>query len=203
MKETIIHSESIFKLMHPRHVILVTCINPETKKANIITLAWSTPLSNDPPLMGIAISPKNYSHNLVAESKEFVINIPTEEIFKETLVCGRISGRDFDKFSISGLTPKQSKMVKSPIISECPVHIECKVVNQISTGNHTFFVGKALVAYANKEAFNGIILNNNIVKTLHAFGGRRDPFTTTSNVSLTKEYSKLEKDFDSLTLYIA
>lgn len=134
------------------HTVLVSCVG-KTGKPNIITLAWAMPTSILPPLVAISIAPKRHSHTLIQETEEFVINIPTTNRLEETLLCGRISGRNHNKFTKAHLTPQPAKKVKPPIIKECIAHLECKLRSQFTTGDHTIFIGKIVEAYASKEAF--------------------------------------------------
>jgi flavin reductase (DIM6/NTAB) family NADH-FMN oxidoreductase RutF len=143
---------SAYRLLHPMHTILISCVGI-TGKPNILPLAWATPTSNDPALVAISMSPNRYSHTLIEETKEFVINIPTVDIINETLACGRTSGKNHDKFSEIGLTPLPARKVKAPIIKECIAHLECKLRNQFKTGDHTVFVGEIIEAYANEGVF--------------------------------------------------
>lgn len=147
-----VSSSSFSKLIHPMHTVLVSCVS-KSGKPNIITLAWAMPTSINPPLVAISVAPRRHSHKLIEETKEFVVNIPTIDILKETLFCGRVSGRDHDKFKESGLTPLPAKKVKPPAIKECVAHLECKLLSQHTTGDHTIFVGEIVEAYANKDAF--------------------------------------------------
>ena len=78
-----------YRLLHPKSVVMVSCTD-KTGKVNIITLAWSMPTSANPPLIAISVSPRRYSHRLIKETKEFVVNVPTIEIARETLFCGRV-----------------------------------------------------------------------------------------------------------------
>ncbi|MCK4440249.1 flavin reductase, partial [Candidatus Bathyarchaeota archaeon] len=80
------------------HTVLVSCVG-KTGKPNIITLAWAMPTSITPPLVAISIAPKRHSHTLIQETEEFVINIPTTNRLEETLLCGRIGGRNYNKFT--------------------------------------------------------------------------------------------------------
>ena len=143
---------SSYKLLHPMHTVLVSCIDGDGAP-NIITLAWAMPTSIQPPLVAISIAPRRYSYDLIKETEEFVVNIPTMELLKETLYCGRKSGRSHDKFKETGLTSMPAKKVKPPIIQECIAHLECKLHGQFKTGDHTIFVGKVIKAYANKGVF--------------------------------------------------
>jgi len=143
---------SSYRLLHPMHTVLVSCVG-KRGRPNIITLAWAMPTSINPQLVAVSIRPERHSFALIEETKEFVVNIPTMDILKATLFCGRKSGRDYDKFKETSLTPLPARKVKPPIIKECAAHLECKLHSQFTTGDHTIFVGEIIEAYADKEAF--------------------------------------------------
>ncbi len=126
----------------------------EEGKPNIITIAWSIPLSMSPPLVAISVGKTRYSHQLIKNTKEFVINIPSKGLAKQATICGSLSGRTVDKFKRSGLTPEPARCVKPPLIKECIAHLECQLVNEIETGDHTLFVGKVLAATAEENLFD-------------------------------------------------
>ncbi|HKZ93652.1 MAG TPA: flavin reductase family protein [Candidatus Bathyarchaeia archaeon] len=165
------------RLLHPRHTVLVTCSN-KAGKANIITLAWSTPTSFKPPMVVISIAPRRFSHKMIEETGEFVVNVPTMDIVKETLFCGRISGSACDKFKEAPLTPLPAKRVRSPIIKECVAHLECKVVEKIKTGDHTLFVGEVISAYVNKGIFTETFDVEKVKPVFHMGG---DDFATVAS----------------------
>lgn len=144
---------SIYRLLHPMHTVLVSCVE-KTGKANVLPLAWVMPTSRSPPLVAISVAPSRYSHKLIEETREFVVNIPTVDLVNEVFVCGRTSGKNLDKFAESGLTPLPARNVKVPIVEECIAHLECKLINQFKTGDHTIFVGEVIEAYANKGIFS-------------------------------------------------
>jgi len=138
--------------------------------------------------MGIA--PKRYSHELIAGPKEFVVNIPTMDIVKETLFCGRRTGRIHDKFAETGLTPLPAKMIRPPIIKECVAHLECKLHQQISMGDHTLFVGEVQTAYVNEGVFNGKFDLEKVKLIYHAGG---DDFATLAPEIVSPSLEKEEK----------
>jgi len=139
-------------LLLPRPVVLLTCLDTEGKP-NIITIGWSAPVSHNPLIVAVAISPKRYSHGLIDLSREFVVNIPDIALAEMSNWCGRKSGRKFDKFAETGWTAVPGKTIKTPHIAECYVHLECKVVQQVITGDHTTFFGEVVDAYAAKGVF--------------------------------------------------
>jgi flavin reductase (DIM6/NTAB) family NADH-FMN oxidoreductase RutF len=138
----VIPMEKLYRLLYPMNVVLIS--SSAEGKDNVMTAAWCFPLSADPPLFGVSISPKRYSHGLIEKSKEFVINIPDPGLIEAVRLSGENSGRDADKFELSGLTKERSEKVGAPSIKECMASIECRVVNSIQTGDHTVFVGEAV-----------------------------------------------------------
>lgn len=178
-----VRGKDIYLLMHPRLTVLVTCCDSSGKN-NIITIAWSMPVSFSPPLFAISVSPKRYSYRLIKETGEFCINIPTMEIVKETLYCGRHSGYVFDKFHETKLTQLKANKIKPPLIRECVAHIECRVIKEVEAGDHSIFIGEALHASADKNAFDkGYDLSK--VKLVYHAGF--DDFVTVEKNKITPE----------------
>lgn len=170
MNKVEVNKSYAYRLLYPRNTVLVSCID-EHGKANIITIAWSMPLSINPPMVAISISPKRYSYKLIKESKEFVINIPTMEILEKIVICGKVSGKEYDKFKKAELTPIPAKSVKPPIIKECIAHLECKLMDTLVVGDHGLFIGKVMDAYANENVFHEGIFDIKKAKLIYHVGG--------------------------------
>jgi len=132
----------------PTPVGLISCCDMEGRP-NIITLGEVFNLSiKDPVWVGIALRKATYSHRLISEQKEFVVNLPTTALLDQAIQCGSVSGREgFDKFKQFGLTPVPATRVKPPLIGECPINIECALVNVIEVGDHDLFIGNVLVEH--------------------------------------------------------
>ncbi|MDA8441972.1 MAG: flavin reductase family protein [Peptococcaceae bacterium] len=113
-------------------------------KANVLTIAWTGIMNSVPPIVYVSINPSRFSHKLVQESGEYVINIPSADLARAVDYCGVVSGRDIDKFQATGLTPVAATQVKAPLIAECPVNIECRVRQTIELGSHDVFVADVL-----------------------------------------------------------
>ena len=160
---------SAYRLLHPMHTVLVSCAT-ESGKPNVLPLAWVMPTSRNPALVAISVAPSRHSHGFIEETGEFVVNIPTIEIIRKTLACGRTSGKNIDKFAETGLTPLPARIAKAPIIKECVAHLECKLHSQFKTGDHTIFVGEVVAAYANKGIFTDKY-NIHEAKMLYHLGG--------------------------------
>jgi len=181
---------SFSRLLHPKLVVLVTSLNTMTDKPNIMPLAWAMPISRDPPLLLLGMASQKYSHELIAGLKEFVVNIPTMDIIKETLFCGRRTGRKHDKFAETGLTPLPAKMIRPPIIKECVAHLECNLHQQIIMGDHTLFVGEVLTAYVNEGVFLNRKFDLEKVKLLYHAGGNEFAILNSETVTPVLEKVK-------------
>ena len=153
----------------PMQAVLVTC-NDEKGKTNIITLAWHTPISKKPPLYGISVAPKRYSHDLIKKTKEFVINFLPYKLVKEVNYCGTHSGRNTDKIEETKLNLIDSEKIKTPSIKEAFAHMECKLVKTVSLGDHTFFVGEIVNLLADENAFKDDLLQNEKMQPCYYLG---------------------------------
>jgi len=131
-------------------VVLVTCLD-SMGAPNIITLAWVGTVCSEPPTVGLGIRPSRYSHKLIENSKEFVVNIPSTKNIRETDYCGVTSGKDIDKFSKTKLTQEKADKVKAPLIRECPVNMECILKNVIPLGAHDLFLGEIIKVHIDKD----------------------------------------------------
>jgi flavin reductase (DIM6/NTAB) family NADH-FMN oxidoreductase RutF len=134
----------------PSSVVLATCAD-QKDRPNIITLGMYMTISSRPPLICIGVAPERYSHDLIARSREFVVNVPSTDLEEAMRFCGARSGRDVDKFAETGLTASPAKKVSPPIIEECFGHLECRVVQSHVCGDHTLFVGEVLSASLNED----------------------------------------------------
>jgi flavin reductase (DIM6/NTAB) family NADH-FMN oxidoreductase RutF len=140
------------RLLNSGCVTLVTSAN-ETKR-NVLTVAWQSPVSHTPLLVSIAVAKTHYSHELISESGEFVINIPSVSMLESVHQVGSLSGRNGDKFDKSGLTVTTSNTVKPVTIQECIGHLECVVEQAVSAGDHTLFISRVTHASADDEFFD-------------------------------------------------
>ena len=134
---------------YPIPAAMVSCGDME--KSNILTIAWTGILNSDPAMVYISVRPTRYSYNIIKESKEFVINLTTEELAYATDWCGVRSGEKFDKFKEMKLTKQEANIVKCPLIKESPVSIECKVKEIVKLGSHDMFVAEVLCIDADEK----------------------------------------------------
>lgn len=136
-------------MLNPVPVVMVSCSDIEGKP-NIITLAWVGTVNSDPPMVSISISKARYSHALIKEKGEFVINLPTTNLTFATDYCGVKSGRDINKFEAMSLTPEKASIVNVPLVKECPVNLECIVKQVIELGSHDMFLAEVVATNADE-----------------------------------------------------
>ncbi|MBN1227593.1 MAG: flavin reductase family protein [Deltaproteobacteria bacterium] len=142
------------EFMWPMRHFLITCGDIE-KRSNIIAVSFCMPVSKKPPLIACALGKDTYSCTLIENTKEFIVNVPQKELKEKIYYCGFHSGYQVDKFKETGLTPKQARTVKAPIIDQCVAHMECKVRQQIKIEEKNLYVGEVLEAYADELFVNG------------------------------------------------
>ena len=127
-------------LLSPVPAALVTCGTLE--KPNALTIAWTGIVNSNPPMTYISVRPERYSHDIIKESGEFVINLTTAQMIRSVDFCGVRSGRDMDKLTHCGLTVEAAQEVAAPILTQSPVSLECKVKQVIPLGSHDMFLAE-------------------------------------------------------------
>lgn len=137
-------------MLAPIPVVMVTS-KGSTGNPNIITIGWTGTICSEPAMLSISVRPERHSYKLIKESGEFVVNIPSKKLARETDLCGVISGRDHDKFHETGLTAGKANTVSAPIIMECPISLECKVKQEIPLGSHNMFLAEITAVQVSEE----------------------------------------------------
>lgn len=141
----------MFRLIYPLRTYLI--VSGHGEEANVMTADWVTLLSIEPFLVGVAISPKRYTHSLITKYKEYVISVPTLEMLRDVWIAGSESGPQ--KLKKMNITLISSQKIKTPSIREAIANLECKVVDTREYGDHTWFVGNVVGYTYDKSAFAG------------------------------------------------
>ena len=135
--------------LQPVPKVLVSCRGLDGEN-NVLAVAYCGNCSYDPPMVMVGIVPSRYSYKLIKESGCFVVNL-VDTNYKETFdYLGSHSKRDGDKLTAVNVKLQDGKKVNAPILSDCPVNIECTVVNSIITGSHEMFIGKIEYVHADE-----------------------------------------------------
>ncbi|GFI17917.1 MAG: flavin reductase family protein [Lachnospiraceae bacterium] len=138
-------------MLYPVPAVLVTAAGLDGKP-NVFTVAWTGTVCSDPAMVSISVRPERYSHHMIEETGEFVINLTTRELAFATDYCGVKSGKDTDKIKDMHLTLLPGEKVKVPLIKESPVNIECRVVQTLRLGTHDMYLAKVEAVHA-EEAY--------------------------------------------------
>ena len=130
-------------MLYPVPPVMVSC-GREGETPNIITVAWAGTICSDPAMLSISVRKSRYSHSILKDTGEFVINLTSKKLAYAADWCGVRSGRDYDKIKEMKLTPLRSQKIAAPGIEESPVNIECKVKQVVELGTHDMFIAEVV-----------------------------------------------------------
>ena len=141
------------QLLNPRPALLVgTHVDG---KPNFLTVSWAGVTSADPPTMSIALRNIRYSLRGILENRQFSANIPSVNMVQVTDYCGSVSGSKSDKVKACDFRIFYGELKQAPLIEQCPVNIECEVLQIVALGDHSLVVGKIVESYITDQCFTG------------------------------------------------
>lgn len=140
-------------MLNPVPVVMVSC-GSTLDEYNILTVAWCGTICSDPPLCYVSIRPERHSYPIIKKNMEFVINLVSNDLAERTDWCGVRSGKKFNKFLETDLTPVRGDVVKAPLIYEAPVNIECVVKQVMPLGTHDMFIAEVVAVHADERLFD-------------------------------------------------
>ncbi len=121
---------------------------------NVMPAAFVTPLSIDPPLIGIAVHPARHTHDMIKFSEEFALNIPTRQLLHHVQYLGSVGGAELNKLELTRLPTFRARRIAAPLLEGCVGWIECGVNDAYTVGDHTLFVGTVAAASVEQDAFD-------------------------------------------------
>lgn len=130
-------------MVYPLPAALVTC-GADREEWNMLTVAWTGTICSDPAMCYISVRPERHSYPIIKDRMEFTINLTTADMARATDWAGVRSGKNYDKWKETGLTPIPGEKVASPTIEESPLSIECRVKSIVSLGSHDMFIAEVL-----------------------------------------------------------
>lgn len=122
--------------------------------ANIMTAAWCGILCSEPPMTYISVRPSRFTHGILTETGEFVINLPRARDARPVDYCGIYTGAKVNKFEKCGFHESESRKVGAPGIAECPISLECRVTEVKPLGSHDCFIAEIVAVTADEELFD-------------------------------------------------
>ena len=158
------------RLINNGCVVLVSALWGD--RDNVMTVAWQTPVSHDPPLIGVAISPKRFTHHLIQKSRSFAVHIPPAGMVEQVFLAGKLSGGETDKFARLGLSSSPARRIEGRLLDQCLGSLECRLEKRVTTGDHSLFVGRIVRAVVDAGAFDEMwLLVDPERSTIHHLGG--------------------------------
>jgi flavin reductase (DIM6/NTAB) family NADH-FMN oxidoreductase RutF len=153
----------VYQKLEPGPVVLLT--TAECGRPNVMTMSWHMMVEFNPPLIACVVSEADYSFRALSQSGEAVIAIPPADLAETVVAIGNCSGRDGDKFARLGLTAKRAREVEAPLIEQCIVNIECKVLDRRLVKRYNLFILEAVKAWIDPKRASA--------RTLHHCGHGR------------------------------
>jgi flavin reductase (DIM6/NTAB) family NADH-FMN oxidoreductase RutF len=118
-------------------------------KPNFMTAAWCGIVASTPPAISVAVRPERYTIKGISDHATFSINIPSASIVEKVDFCGIYSGHKVDKSQIFNVAC--GRLNTAPLIQECPVNLECRVIHSLDLGSHVLFIGEIIETYIDAD----------------------------------------------------
>ena len=156
-----------FKMLrYPLPITLVGAITDG--KPNFLTIAFFAILSHSPPIVSVSLYKNHHTVRGIKESEAFSVNIPSVNMVKITDYCGIVSGRKVDKSNL--FKSFYGQLNTAPMIEECPLNLECKLIRIIKSENNLIFLGEVVSTYANEEVLSDGVPAIHAINPLVLFG---------------------------------
>jgi flavin reductase (DIM6/NTAB) family NADH-FMN oxidoreductase RutF len=139
--------------LQPVPKVIVSC-RGKNGEDNALAVAYCCNCSYDPPMVMVGIVPSRHSYSMIKDSGCFVVNLVSKDYSEIFNYLGSHSGRDENKLAKMNVKTAEALKINAPILLDCPVNIECKVVDSIVTGSHEMFVGKVEYVHADAQLVN-------------------------------------------------
>ena len=120
-------------------------------KANFMTAAWSGIACSNPPMLTVALQHHRFTFRGIKENGTFSVNVPSADIVKETDYCGIVSGDKEDKVAVCGFKVFYGVLKTAPMIEQCPVNLECRLIHTLHLGSHALLVGQIEEVHVSAE----------------------------------------------------
>ena len=136
--------------LYPMPVVLVGTV--VEGRANFMAVAWATRVNGNPPMMGVALNQRHHTPTGIRACESFSMNIPNVDLVTRTDYCGLVSGRETDKSDVFEVF--YGDLGNAPMIKECPLCIECELVDVVSLPSHYLFLGQVVAVFADKDCLS-------------------------------------------------
>ena len=122
-----------------------------TGRPNAMTASWTGICCSQPPCVYFSARESRYTHECVTARRAFTVNIPGRDLLEEIDYLGTASGRQEDKLTVAGLSAAPAEHVDAPYIEGFPLVMECRLIQDLTLGTHTMFIGEIVDAKCGEE----------------------------------------------------
>jgi len=119
------------------------------KRANFMAVAWVSRINSKPPMIGVALGKTHYTNAGIHENKSFSVNIPGMDLIEKVDYCGLVSGKNNDKSQLFDIF--YGELPNTPMIRQCPLCLECRLVNPVDLPSNTLFIGEIIGTYTEER----------------------------------------------------
>jgi len=124
-------------------------------KANFMTVAWGGIANGEPPMISVAIRHSRHTLKGIRENGTFSVNIPSTDMAKEADYCGIASGARADKTEVCRFKVFYGRLGNAPMIEQCPINLECKLVETLDLGSHALAIGRIEETHISQNCLSG------------------------------------------------
>jgi flavin reductase (DIM6/NTAB) family NADH-FMN oxidoreductase RutF len=135
-------------------------------KPNFMAVAWGGIANGQPPMISVALRHERHTLRGIRQNLTFSVNVPSTDMVRETDYCGITSGAKVDKVQVCHFKVFYGKLESAPLIQQCPVNLECKVVHMLDLGSHTLVIGRVEETHISEECLTDNKPDVNKIKPL-------------------------------------
>jgi flavin reductase (DIM6/NTAB) family NADH-FMN oxidoreductase RutF len=133
--------------VYPMPMVLVGAVVNE--KANFMAVGWVSRVNFNPPMIAVALGKMHYTNKGIHKNKAFSVNIPGMDLMEKVDYCGLVSGEKSDKSEVFDVF--YGEELNAPMIRQCPLCMECKLVNAVDLPSNTLFIGEIINTYSEER----------------------------------------------------
>ena len=133
--------------LYPMPMVLVGAV--VAGRANFMAVGWVSRVNFNPPLMAVALGKSHYTNAGIHKNKAFSVNVPGIDLLEKVDYCGIVSGEKTDKSNIFDVF--YGELPGAPMIRECPLSLECRLVNAVDLPTNSLFIGEIVGAYSEER----------------------------------------------------
>jgi len=127
-------------LIYPMPVLLIGADVDD--KPNFMAAAWCGIANGLPPMISVGIQPRRYTYKGIRQNLAFSANVPSVDLIRETDYCGIVSGSRVNKVEVCKFKVFYGELGGAPLIEQCPINLECKVLHILDLGSHSLVIGR-------------------------------------------------------------